>query len=35
MAVNAQYNVAAPNSLPVKIAGYQRRKMFFGLSLEA
>ncbi len=27
-AVNAQYNVAAPDSLPVRIAGYQRRKMF-------
>jgi hypothetical protein len=26
--VNAQYNVANPASLPVKIAGYQRRKMF-------
>jgi hypothetical protein len=25
---NAQYNVAAPNSLPVRIAGYQRRRMF-------
>ena len=28
MAVNAQYNVAAPNSLPVRIAAHQRRKMF-------
>lgn len=28
MAVNAQYNVAAPGSLPVRIAGLQRRKMF-------
>lgn len=27
-AVNAQYNVAKPDSLPVRIAGYQRRKMF-------
>lgn len=26
--VNQQYNVAAPNSLEVRIAGYQRRKMF-------
>jgi len=25
---NAQYNVAAPNSLPVKIMAHQRRKMF-------
>ena len=25
---NAQYNVAAPESLPVKIAHYQRRRMF-------
>jgi hypothetical protein len=28
MGVNAQYNVAKPDSLPIKIAGYQRRKMF-------
>lgn len=28
VAVNAQYNVAKPNSLPIKIAAYQRRKMF-------
>jgi SAM-dependent methyltransferase len=28
MTVNAQYNLARPGSLPVKIAGYQRRKMF-------
>lgn len=28
MAVNAQYNVAKPESLPIKIAAYQRRKMF-------
>lgn len=28
MAVNAQYNVAAPDSLPVKIAAFQRKKMF-------
>jgi len=27
-AVNAQYNVAAPNSLPARIARHQRRKMF-------
>jgi ubiquinone/menaquinone biosynthesis C-methylase UbiE len=26
--VNAQYNVAAPNSLPTQIAAYQRRKMY-------
>ena len=26
--VNAQYNVAAPESLPVRIAGFQRRKMY-------
>jgi hypothetical protein len=25
---NAQFNVAAPDSLPVRIAAYQRRKMF-------
>ena len=25
---NAQYNVAAPNSLPVRVAGHQRRRMF-------
>jgi ubiquinone/menaquinone biosynthesis C-methylase UbiE len=28
MPVNAQYNIAAPGSLAVRIAGYQRRKMF-------
>lgn len=28
MAVNAQYNVAAPDSLPVRIAAYQRKKMY-------
>jgi hypothetical protein len=28
MNVNAQYNLAAPDSIPVRIAGYQRRKMF-------
>jgi hypothetical protein len=28
MVVNAQYNVAAPDSLPVRIAAYQRRKMY-------
>jgi hypothetical protein len=27
-APNAQYNVAAPESLPVRVAGYQRRRMF-------
>jgi SAM-dependent methyltransferase len=26
--VNAQYNVAAPGSLAIRIAGYQRRRMF-------
>jgi ubiquinone/menaquinone biosynthesis C-methylase UbiE len=26
--VNAQYNLAAPDSIAIKIAGYQRRKMF-------
>jgi ubiquinone/menaquinone biosynthesis C-methylase UbiE len=26
--LNAQYNVAAPNSLPVRIAGHMRRRMF-------
>ena len=26
--VNAQYNLARPDSLPIRIAGYQRRKMF-------
>jgi hypothetical protein len=26
--VNAQYNIAAPESIPVRIAGHQRRKMF-------
>lgn len=28
MTVNAQYNVAKPDTLPVKIAAHQRRKMF-------
>jgi hypothetical protein len=28
MSVNAQYNIAGPGSLPVRIAGAQRRKMF-------
>lgn len=28
MSVNAQYNVAAPQSLPVRLAGYQRRRMY-------
>lgn len=28
MSVNAQYNLARPGSLPVRIAAYQRRKMF-------
>lgn len=28
MQINAQYNVAAPGSLAVRIASYQRRKMF-------
>jgi hypothetical protein len=26
--VNAQYNLAAPDSLPIRIAAYQRRRMF-------
>src|SRR5438105_1909698 len=26
--VNAQYNLARPDSLPVRIAGHQRRKMY-------
>ena len=26
--INTQYNTAAPNSLPARIAHYQRRKMF-------
>jgi hypothetical protein len=26
--INAQYNLAAPDSVPIKIAAYQRRKMF-------
>ncbi len=28
MDVNAQYNLAAPDSLPIKIAAHQRRRMF-------
>jgi hypothetical protein len=28
MDVNAQYNLAAPDSIPIKIAAYQRRRMF-------
>ena len=28
MRVNAQYNLSAPDSIPVKIAAYQRRRMF-------
>jgi Methyltransferase domain len=28
MRINSQYNVAAPDSLAVKLAGYQRRRMF-------
>jgi len=28
MTINAQYNVAAPDSLPIKIAKHQREKMF-------
>lgn len=28
MDVNAQYNLAAPNSLPIRIAAYQRRRMY-------
>ena len=32
--VNAQYNLAKPDSLPIRIAGHQRRKMF-GRFVEA
>lgn len=28
MAVNAQYNVAKPDSLPIRVAAHQRRKMY-------
>jgi hypothetical protein len=28
VAVNAQYNLAAPDSFPIKVAAYQRRRMF-------
>ena len=28
MEINAQYNLAAPDSIPIKIAAYQRRRMF-------
>jgi ubiquinone/menaquinone biosynthesis C-methylase UbiE len=28
MALNAQYNVAPPNSLPIRLAAYQRRRMY-------
>jgi len=28
MSVNAQYNLARPGSLPIRVAGHQRRKMF-------
>ena len=28
MKVNAQYNLAAPDSIPIRIAAYQRRRMF-------
>lgn len=28
MAINAQYNVAAPDSLPIRVAAYQRKKIF-------
>src|ERR1700719_570546 len=28
MVINAQYNITNPESVPVKIARYQRRKMF-------
>jgi hypothetical protein len=34
VSVNAQYNVAAPDSLPARIAGHQRKKMF-GAFLKA
>jgi hypothetical protein len=30
MRANAQYNIARPDSLPIRIAAYQRRKMFAG-----
>lgn len=30
--VNAQYNVAAPNSLPVRVMGFQRRKMYLAFT---
>jgi hypothetical protein len=28
MEINAQYNLAAPDSIPIRIAAYQRRRMF-------
>jgi ubiquinone/menaquinone biosynthesis C-methylase UbiE len=28
MGINAQYNIAAPDSVPIKVAAYQRRRMF-------
>ncbi len=28
MGINAQYNVAAPDSVPIRVAAYQRRRMF-------
>jgi hypothetical protein len=31
MVVNAQYNIAKPRSIPIRIAAYQRRKMFEAL----
>jgi hypothetical protein len=33
--VNAQYNIAAPDSLPIKVAAYQRRKMFDAFITES
>ena len=31
---NKQYNLAAPNSLPVRLSGYQRRHMYARFILE-
>lgn len=28
MSINAQYNLASPDSIPIKVAAYQRRRMF-------
>lgn len=35
MALNAQYNVAKPNSLPTRIAAYQRRRMYERFLVES